>query len=64
MLVGGVVEGVIEYGVLEAIESGIDFAEEYLDQSIENAEIVNTQFKPIKALKDQFEPFKPRENMN
>lgn len=64
LLVGGAVDGSLEYGVMDAIETGIDFANEYTTQSIENAEILKTDFKPIKATKNQFEPFNPRDNMN
>ena len=64
LLVGGIVEGSLEYGVMDAIETGIDFASEYTTKSIENAETLKTDFKPIKATKNQFEPFNPRDNMN
>lgn len=64
LLVGGAVDGSLEYGVMDAIETGVDFATEYTTQSIENAETLKTDFKPIKATKNQFEPFNPRDNMN
>lgn len=64
LLVGGTVDGSLKYGVMDAIETGIDFATEYTTQYIENAETLKTDFKPIKATKNQFKPFNPRDNMN
>lgn len=64
LLIGGAVDGSLEYGVMDAIETGIDFASEYTTESIENAKTLKTDFKPIKATKNQFEPFNPRDNMN
>ena len=47
-------------GDINIIEETLNLADEYVTEVSENVE-TETKFKPIKAGKDQFEPFKPKE---
>lgn len=47
-------------GEINIIEETMGFAEQYITDSIENAENSDKDFKPIKAEKNQFEEFKPK----
>ena len=52
---------IIVDGSVNIIGETINFISEYTAESIENATTNKNDFKPIKCKKNQFEPFKPRE---